>query len=365
MKKKILGLALLTAVSLSQLAVAQEFDNRWYLSGTLGYLGTDDDRNITNSEMYGFGVGKRLSPNFSIDVQYDQANPTYDIDPISGDLDWNLQSLQVIGRYHFMNDDNTWNPYVAFGGGVQRHSEEYRYVEPGIDQINERNGDDFIATLGGGIESDRRKRADFRIEAGLRFDNDQFEEYDEGQANEFGSYLDYYATASVLVKLGNLPVPVVAAPVTCDTLDSDGDGVNDCDDKCPGSTAGQTIGADGCPVKLTIDLKGVNFDFDKDTLRPDAVVILDEAVAVLAKYPELRVEVAGHTDLCGDEGYNQGLSERRARVVYDYLGSKGIDAARMVGPTGYGESRPLEATEQTFPTCKNETNRRTELNVQN
>ncbi len=113
-------------------------------------------------------------------------------------------------------------------------------------------------------------------------------------------FLDYYASASLLVKLGNLPVPVVAAPITATPWTRDGDGVNDCNDKCPGSTAGQTIGADGCPVKLTIDLKGVNFDFDKATLRPDAVVILDEAVAVLAKYPELRFEVAGHTDLCGD-----------------------------------------------------------------
>ncbi|MBP6533502.1 MAG: OmpA family protein [Arenimonas sp.] len=364
MNKKILGLALLSAVSLSQAATAQEFDNRWYVSGTLGYVFTDDDRNISNSEMFGVGVGKRLSPNFSIDVQYDQATPTYDIDPIGGDLDWSLQSLQVVGRYHFMNGDNTWNPFLAFGGGVQRHDQEYLFPNSG-DGVNNRKGDDFIATLGGGFESDRRKRLDFRLEAGLRFDNDQFEEDDNGQSNEYGSYLDYYATASMLVKIGNLPVPVVAAPITCDTQDSDGDGVNDCNDKCPGSTAGQTIGADGCPVKLTIDLKGVNFDFDKATLRPDAVVILDEAVAVLAKYPELRFEVAGHTDLCGDEGYNQGLSERRAQTVYDYLTSKGIDAARMAGPTGYGESRPLESTEQTFPACKNETNRRTELNVQN
>jgi len=86
---------------------------------------------------------------------------------------------------------------------------------------------------------------------------------------------------------------------------------------------------------------------------------------VLAKYPELRFEVAGHTDLCGDESYNQGLSERRARTVYDYLAGKGIGTDRMAGPNGYGESRPLESTEQTFPACKSETNRRTELNVQN
>jgi OOP family OmpA-OmpF porin len=263
-----------------------------------------------------------------------------------------------------MSEDRSWNPYIAFGGGVQSHDEEYLFPNSG-DGVNNREGDDFIATLGGGFESDRRKRFDYRFEAGVRYDNDTFEEDDNGQAIEYGSYVDFYATASLLIKLGNLPVPVVAAPVTCDTQDSDGDGVNDCNDKCPGSAAGQTIGADGCPVKLTIDLKGVNFDFDKDTLRPDAVAILDEAVAVLAKYPELRVEVAGHTDLCGDETYNQNLSQRRSQVVYDYLGSKGIGAERLVGPTGYGESRPLESTEQTSPACKNETNRRTELNVQN
>jgi OOP family OmpA-OmpF porin len=148
-------------------------------------------------------------------------------------------------------------------------------------------------------------------------------------------------------------------------MDSDGDGVNDCDDKCPGSQAGQTIGPDGCPVQVSIDLKGVNFDFDKSTLRPDAIAILNEAVDILKRYPDLRVEVAGHTDLCGTDTYNQGLSERRARAVYDYMTSNGIDAGRLVGPNGYGESRPLVQTAQTLPECKNETNRRTELNVQN
>ena len=47
------------------------------------------------------------------------------------------------------------------------------------------------------------------------------------------------------------------------------------------------------------------------------------------------------------------------------LTSNGVDASRLVGPVGYGESRPLEPTPQTFPACKSEVNRRTELNVQN
>ncbi|HWU70054.1 MAG TPA: OmpA family protein, partial [Pseudoxanthomonas sp.] len=98
---------------------------------------------------------------------------------------------------------------------------------------------------------------------------------------------------------------------------------------------------------------------------PDAVAILNEAVEILKRYPDIRVEVAGHTDQCGKDTYNQGLSERRAKAVYDYLTSNGIDAGRLAGPTGYGESRPLEDLGQKFPACKSEKNRRTELNVQN
>ncbi|TWT17007.1 OmpA family protein, partial [Luteimonas marina] len=107
------------------------------------------------------------------------------------------------------------------------------------------------------------------------------------------------------------------------------------------------------------------FDFDKSTLRPDAVAILNEAVEILKRYPDLRVEVAGHTDLCGADAYNQSLSQRRASAVYDYLTGNGVDAGRLLGPVGYGESRPLEPTAQTLPGCKSEVNRRTELNVQN
>ena len=69
-------------------------------------------------------------------------------------------------------------------------------------------------------------------------------------------------------------------------------------------------------------------------------------------------------DLCGTDTYNQGLSEKRARTVFDFLTSNGVDASRLSGPVGYGESRPLEQTSQTLPGCKSETNRRTELNTQ-
>jgi len=166
----------------------------------------------------------------------------------------------------------------------------------------------------------------------------------------------------------NVEPEAIPAQVCGGNADSDGDGVTDCNDRCPNSTAGQAIGPDGCPVPMTIDLSGVNFDFDKSTLRPDAVAILEQAVSILNGHPDMRVEVAGHTDSVGSEPYNQSLSDRRARAVYDYLSSHGVDASRMSGPTGYGETRPIAPNTNEDGSDNPEgraRNRRTELNVQN
>ncbi len=164
-------------------------------------------------------------------------------------------------------------------------------------------------------------------------------------------------------------VPETIPAQTCGgNADSDGDGVGDCQDRCPRSMAGQAIGPDGCPVPLTIDLRGVNFDFDKSNLRADAVAILDQAVEILNKHPEMNVEVAGHTDSKGTDEYNQALSERRAKAVYDYLTGHGVDAGRISGPNGYGESRPIAPNTNEDGSDNPEgraRNRRTELNVRN
>jgi OOP family OmpA-OmpF porin len=87
-------------------------------------------------------------------------------------------------------------------------------------------------------------------------------------------------------------------------------------------------------------LRGVNFDFDKSNIRPDAAVILDEAASLLRTNSGWRVSVDGHTDSTGGDSYNQGLSQRRAESVKRYLVGKGIAESRLV-PRGYGESQPV------------------------
>ena len=362
MNKKILTAALLGGLAFAQAASAQSsFDDRWYLTGSAGFNFQDSDRLTNDAPFVTLGLGKFISPNWSLDGELNYQNPNFDDNQ---DLNWSQYGASIDLRRHFISEGRGWNPYLLMGLGYQKSEEEYNNF-PSPDSPGERKDGNFAAKLGVGLQTTFEKRVAVRAEVAYRgdFDDKSVSAPDESW---FG---DVLASVGVVIPLGPAPTAAVVAPApaapSCAALDDDGDGVNNCDDKCPDSQPGQTIGPDGCPVPVSIDLKGVNFDFDKSNLRPDAVAILSEATQILVRYPDLRVEVAGHTDLCGKDDYNQKLSERRATAVYNYLTQNGVAASRLTGPIGYGESRPLEQTPQTFPACKSEKNRRTELNVQN
>ncbi len=360
MNKKLLTAALLGGLSVAHAASAQEFDDRWYLTGSAGYNFQDSDRTTKDAPFLALGLGKFVSPNWSLDGELNYQKPTFDSNK---DLNWSQYGISFDLRRHFIKEGRGWNPYVLMGLGYQKSEEEYPNGAAGP---ADRKDGNFAAKVGVGLQTTFEKRVAVRAEVAYRADFD-----DQSIAAPKESWFgDTLASVGVVIPLGpKAAAPVAAAPApaapSCADLDDDGDGVNNCDDKCPNSQPGQAIGPDGCPVPVSIDLKGVNFDFNKATLRPDAVAILNEASQILTRYPDLRVEVAGHTDLCGTDTYNQKLSEKRAKTVYDFLVNKGVDASRLVGPIGYGESRPLEPTPQTLPACKSEKNRRTELNVQN
>ena len=368
MNKKLLCAALLCGMGVAHTAVAQEFDDRWYVSASTGVNFQDSDRGTEDAIFGTLGFGKFWTPNWSVDLELNYQNPERSSNP---NLWWSQYGASVDARYHFRNADRKWWPYLLFGVGMQRHEEEFAAIcgpnsgQPYQTSCPAQHEDNNVAAkVGVGLQADFG-RVDLRTELAARADFDDIQARPANMQED--NFIDYLASVGLTIALGPEPMaPVAPAPVTpnCADMDSDGDGVNDCIDKCPGSQAGQTIGPDGCPVPVSIDLKGVNFDFDKSTLRPDAIAILNEAVEILKRYPELRVEVAGHTDQCGSDEYNQGLSQRRSQVVYDYLTSNGVDGGRLAGPTGYGESRPLEDKGQKLPGCKSETNRRTELNSQ-
>ena len=123
-------------------------------------------------------------------------------------------------------------------------------------------------------------------------------------------------------------------------LDSDSDGVVNSRDACPATAAGAPVDNQGCAIAESYTLEGVNFYTDSDVLTEDSSAKLDDAVEILIRYPELPVEIAGHTDSQGSEVYNQDLSERRAAAVYEYLVSHGANEQTLT-IAGYGESQPI------------------------
>ncbi len=123
-------------------------------------------------------------------------------------------------------------------------------------------------------------------------------------------------------------------------LDSDGDGVVDSMDKCPNTPKGTPVDATGCELAQDFRLEGVRFEFDSAKLTADSIAKLDTAIEILKRNADDKIEIAGHTDSQGDAAYNQGLSERRAQAVADYLVANGANASNL-SVKGYGESEPV------------------------
>ena len=92
-------------------------------------------------------------------------------------------------------------------------------------------------------------------------------------------------------------------------------------------------------------IENIFYDFDKAVLRDESKLALDSMVMLLKDHPNIVIEMASHTDRVGSAKYNQGLSQRRAQSVVDYLIENGIPKERLK-PAGYGESRPKTVTKR-------------------
>ena len=144
-------------------------------------------------------------------------------------------------------------------------------------------------------------------------------------------------------------------------LDSDNDRVVNRLDNCPNTRAGARVDVKGCEIREVIELPGVNFETNSDRLLPGAEQILADAAATLVMNQDLVVEVAGHTDSAGSAEYNEGLSERRANTVRDYLVSRGVNPGNLTAK-GHGEAEPVADNATAEGRARN---RRVELRILN
>ena len=113
-----------------------------------------------------------------------------------------------------------------------------------------------------------------------------------------------------------------------------------------------------------VALDNIYFDLDKYDIRPDAALELDKVVQLLKDNPRLKIEMGSHCDSREAEGYNQKLSENRAKATVDYLISKGVNSKRLTAK-GYGETRLVNDCYDGVSCSEEEhqRNRRTEFKI--
>ncbi|OLB66934.1 MAG: hypothetical protein AUI09_04815 [Gemmatimonadetes bacterium 13_2_20CM_2_66_5] len=178
---------------------------------------------------------------------------------------------------------------------------------------------------------------------------------------------DHDGVPDGLDKCPNTPPATEVDSVGCQRVtDSDGDGVDDAKDKCPGTAAGTRVDSVGCPILFTeartpVVLRGVTFEIGRSALKPDSYTILDIVAASLVANPDIKIEIAGHTDNTGSAATNTRLSQARAEAVRAYLASKGVAPDRMIAK-GYGPTQPVAPN--TTPAGRAQ-NRRVELRQTN
>jgi OmpA-OmpF porin, OOP family len=125
--------------------------------------------------------------------------------------------------------------------------------------------------------------------------------------------------------------------------DTDGDGVLDCLDKCPDTPKGIKVDANGCPPAAeqgAIIFRNILFDFGKSNVKPESFAILDQVVEYLLTNTGVKMEIQGHTDNKGTAEFNMKLSYKRADSVRKYLVGKGIAPDRLK-VSGFGFGKPV------------------------
>lgn len=338
-----------TLASMTLQAHAADIDTRPLLSAMYSHTLNDEDRASENGQGWYLGAGKVLNKYWNLELGAFQSK--FDARTAGGNR-WTDRGGKLDGQF-FYSRDPAFSPYFGLGLGAQRTEQRTASTSVSDTGALVDAGFGFLKffDLGGrdvAFRADARYRwlflddAKFR-NAGRGIDNLGEPIFKVGFVVPLGA--KPVAAAPVAVALVP-PAPVKPAPAP-KPIDSDGDGVADAYDRCPGTPAGELVDGSGCaqsqlgagPERKFDD---VLFDFDKSELTAAGKAILDNAAEVVnsGAYKSLRVNIAGHTDWIGSDGYNQALSERRAITAKNYLIKKGVDASR-IHTYAFGETQPV------------------------
>jgi OOP family OmpA-OmpF porin len=325
---------------------AQAMDDSLYLAPSLNYSFTDSGRRADDGWGGGLALGKPITEHLNMELSLTGRSLDYK----TGSGNYDLWGLGVDALYLF-NRDADFTPYGVLGVGALRTD------IPGNDDTG------LMANAGLGIMKRLTDNMALRADARYRWDDNAVNALNQ---SNFG---DWVISVGLNISLGQKAPPVpqpepVAQPVPePEPATPPAPQPEPVVQPLPAAPALKTQQANlleqSKPGDVVVILEGVNFEFDSARLRPDAIVILDEAVTVLDRRKDISVDVVGHTCSIGTEQYNQGLSERRAKSVYDYFVDKGVAAERLT-TQGYGETRPAYSNATREGRAKN---RRVELHI--
>lgn len=242
------------------------------------------------------------------------------------------QSLFGVDVSWRFRDATQWQPYLLLGLGVV-----YDDVTP--DTADDTNG---FANAGLGLLTPPLSSNNIRMRFDARYVHDEFaggvQDIHYGLGIEIPLWQERVVERIVEVeKVVYRDVPVVQPAA----VDSDFDGVADSADRCPSTLRGARVDAAGCAIQAqVIVLNGIQFSSDSARLLAGSNTQLNAVAKAMLSQPNMRVEIAGHTDSTGGFVHNQTLSARRANAVRNQLINRGIASHRLEA-RGYGESNPI------------------------
>jgi len=297
------------------------------------------NEDLEHAPVYKLAGGYSLTKNLALEgyVMYLKT----EMQEIAGNPDMKIYGFGIEELWHFMPDKRLV-PFLAFGVG------NTLYDPSGLGDRNR-----LTFNYGGGLKFFLKENIALRgdVRYVIPF-NGEHSRVDNNLLYTIGISFAFGGEPEVMTKR-----TATVAPVQINR-DSDGDGVFDDQDKCPGTPEGVTVDTFGCPrpvqkvepaaaskTEQIIREKGrvtlnVEFDLNKAVVKSQYDEEIGNLAAVMKKHPEIAIVIEGHTDSTGNAAFNKNLSQQRAEAVRKYLMEKfGIDGARLTA-TGYGESRP-------------------------
>lgn len=334
-------------------------------------LGNDNGGVAKESSLYtGAALGIELTPSTQFQVEYGVSDANGEASEASAESGANRFDIEqemisgnfLIGTEEFTGyTDSALKPYVLIGAGQSKIKVENQ------ESYDVTNADGSTSTVAAGTEVSNSKDTIGNLGLGAMYRiNDALSLRGEARAihNFDNNWWEGMALAGLEVVLGGHLAPTVAVPpmqepvvdntpvvVVEADLDSDGDGVPDSIDACPGTPMNVVVDERGCPVPVDItdELKmelRVFFDNDKSAIKNQYKPEIAKVAEKMREYPNSTARVEGHASKTGPSArYNQRLSEARAVAVKSMLTNEFGIAPNRLSTVGYGYNNPIASND--------------------